>query len=240
MQRRKMLAALGSVAVGGATAVSTGAFTSVSAERSVSVSVADDSQALLALDGSSGDNSAYSDVSGGVVSVDLDINDTENGGAGVNKGATTRIFEMFNIQNQGTQDAVVYVSPTDLDDQGAFEEGDDGIYLDPQFSSPANGTGASNLGELADGTKYGSLTGIGGNVLDKTTYNSFEAAFLADADYPDYKEAFVLGPGDSFDFGLYVRTNDQVSTGDFNFDIDLIADAQLAKKAADDGVISIS
>jgi hypothetical protein len=45
-----MLAALGSVAVGGAAAVSTGAFTSVSAERSVSVSVADDADALLSLE----------------------------------------------------------------------------------------------------------------------------------------------------------------------------------------------
>lgn len=49
MRRRRMLAALGSIAIGSATAVSTGAFTSVSAERSVSVSVADDAKALLSL-----------------------------------------------------------------------------------------------------------------------------------------------------------------------------------------------
>jgi len=65
MRRRRMLAALGSVAVGGATVVSTGAFTSTSAERSVSVSVADDIDALLSLE-PVGDG-YRSDVNGGEI-----------------------------------------------------------------------------------------------------------------------------------------------------------------------------
>ena len=52
MQRRKMLAALGSGAIGGATAVSTGAFTSARANRSVSVETVSDNDAYLALDAS--------------------------------------------------------------------------------------------------------------------------------------------------------------------------------------------
>jgi hypothetical protein len=49
MNRRKFLAALGTAAAGGSAVLGTGAFTSVSAGRSVSVSVADDANALLAL-----------------------------------------------------------------------------------------------------------------------------------------------------------------------------------------------
>ena len=48
MNRRRLIAALGAAA-SGSTVLGTGAFTSVSAGRSVSVNVADDANALLAL-----------------------------------------------------------------------------------------------------------------------------------------------------------------------------------------------
>lgn len=50
MKRRRVLVAFGSAAIGGATAVGTGAFSSVRAERSISVAVKDDDRALLKLD----------------------------------------------------------------------------------------------------------------------------------------------------------------------------------------------
>lgn len=50
MRRRTLVAGLGSLVASGSLAVGTGAFSSTSAERRVSVSVAQDDQALLALD----------------------------------------------------------------------------------------------------------------------------------------------------------------------------------------------
>ena len=49
MDRRKFVLGVGALAAGGAAAVGSGAFTSVEADRDVSVSVADDADALLAL-----------------------------------------------------------------------------------------------------------------------------------------------------------------------------------------------
>jgi hypothetical protein len=113
MQRRKMLAALGSVAVGGATAVSTGAFTSVEANRDISVAVADDSDALLAIEPEDTPNGTeYADVDNGEVSLDFTNTDETDGagGSGLNADATTTIRDVLQVTNQGTQDVIVGIS----------------------------------------------------------------------------------------------------------------------------------
>jgi hypothetical protein len=125
MQRRKMLAALGSVAVGGATAVSTGAFTSVQADRSVEVEVAGDSDAFLSINSvSNSGNSQYVEKSGGAVSLDFSADDGDGssvagGGAGFNSNATTRINDLLVVENRGTQEVGFYV---DITDAGAGED----------------------------------------------------------------------------------------------------------------------
>jgi hypothetical protein len=101
-----MLAALGSVAVGGATAVSTGAFTSVQADRSVEVNVANDAKAFLAIEADDTPNgSEYVNTSGGTVS--LDFTGTDSNGLGVNKNGVTEFDDLLNITNQGTQTVIV-------------------------------------------------------------------------------------------------------------------------------------
>jgi hypothetical protein len=101
-----MLAALGSVAVGGATAVSTGAFTSVQAERDVSVNVADDAEAFLAIRADDTPNgNEYVNTDGGTVS--LDFTNTDSGGSGINADGTTVFDDLLNVRNQGTQTVIV-------------------------------------------------------------------------------------------------------------------------------------
>lgn len=100
---------------GTAAATGTGAFTSVSANRTVDVDVADDNDALLALDDvDSSPNAQYvtADGSEGTLSISLDEHNGNVLGEGVNDNAVTRINNLFSVQNQGTQPVTVTASET--------------------------------------------------------------------------------------------------------------------------------
>jgi hypothetical protein len=99
----KMFALL-AVFVAIALVAATGAFTSVEADRTVSVNVSDDSDALLALEpnGSSA-NGNYASQTGTTVEINLNEDASNVDGAGVNDNATTKIFYIVNVTNQGTQ-----------------------------------------------------------------------------------------------------------------------------------------
>ena len=115
MQRRKFIAGMGSLAAAGAAGIGTGAFTSVSADRSLSVEVADDSTAYLGFDtdlGSSPDNNyEYSEISDGELDVHFGENDA--GGEGVNPNSTTHFDDVFSINNQGTEMVEVWFTLSD-------------------------------------------------------------------------------------------------------------------------------
>ena len=222
MQRRTMLAALGSAAVGGATAVSTGAFTSVEANRSVSVNVASDSDALLALDTTNaGPNSEYASGDGsGAVSIDLDNSD-DGGGAGLNVDAEIDIFDIFRVRNQGTQPVFVYADPDsvtdsvsgDPDDDGNNEFGDaDGVYIDPQATSRPN---AVNFTSGRGGISFTGIYGVADPTAGFPSGNPYEAADL------------TLGVGESLNFGLFVDTTG-ADTVDFDVSMDIVADEEVA------------
>jgi hypothetical protein len=115
MERRKFLVGMGSLAAGGAAAMGTGAFTSVTANRDIEVEVADDASAFLAIEPENTPNgNEYADVdSDGTVS--LDFTNTNNsgysgGGDGLNKDADTTIRDILQVTNQGTQDVIVGVT----------------------------------------------------------------------------------------------------------------------------------
>lgn len=114
MQRRKYLAGFGALVAGSGAAVGTGAFTSVTADRSVSVAVADDADAFLVIepeDTPNGDE--YADASGGEVSLDFSNTNetfsesTSSGASGLNGDADTTIRDVIQVTNQGTQDVIV-------------------------------------------------------------------------------------------------------------------------------------
>jgi len=110
MKRRKLLASVGSLTAAGAVGVSTGAFTSVEAERAFSVAVADDASALLRLVAVPGSaNSEYVDVEDGQLTAALSGGNDSLLGDGVNAGAVTTVDDLFRIENQGTQTAYVWL-----------------------------------------------------------------------------------------------------------------------------------
>ncbi|QKY20962.1 DUF1102 domain-containing protein [Halolamina sp. CBA1230] len=103
MDRRKFIAGLGSLTAAGAAGIGTGAFTSVSADRTVSVSVADDSSAFLTLKQHVGGrpNQVFSSYEDGQLVLDFD--ETDVGGGGVNQDAVTEFANVFKLENHGTQ-----------------------------------------------------------------------------------------------------------------------------------------
>lgn len=114
MQRRKLLAGLGSLAAGGAAAIGSGAFTSVEANRDISVAVADDSEAFLAIEPADTPNGdAYAEENGGTIELNFDgdadfsgINGT-GGGSGLNDRALVIFEDVLTITNQGTQEVAL-------------------------------------------------------------------------------------------------------------------------------------
>lgn len=116
MERRKFIIGVGSLAAGSAAAMGTGAFTSVSADRDVAVTVSDDTDAYLGLQDSGTANDAYFTTSDGEHSVDFDQIDNDSstsgdqGGAGVNPNAETVAEGVFQIVNQGTQEVSISLS----------------------------------------------------------------------------------------------------------------------------------
>ncbi|WP_080510640.1 DUF1102 domain-containing protein [Halorubrum kocurii] len=109
MQRRKMLAGLGSLAAGGAAAMGTGAFNFANIERGMNVNVTDDSSAFLALN----DTSAYADGSGDKLALTFDSDATVTGD-GINKDSDYSFTGVFSIRNQGNQPVKVWI----VDDDG--------------------------------------------------------------------------------------------------------------------------
>jgi hypothetical protein len=166
MDRRKFIATVGSLAAGGAAVTGTGAFTSVSANRDVSVEVADDTDALLSFTtANAGPNSQYVKTDGGTLSIDIsDSNDKiAGGGEGINQNATTIIRDMFDIRNQGTQAVFAYVEDSP-DNFGLFA--DYPAHAEPDApAQPSSGPSepTTGLGEGKSGQDAISIDG-GGNV----------------------------------------------------------------------------
>jgi hypothetical protein len=119
----------------------TGAFTSVSAERTATVNVADDSQALLAMQPCSGPSGAYAEETGdGQLRIILNSSASGVSGVGVNSNAITSADCVFNVTNQGTQEVEVEV----------IAPSSDGVT----FYDSANYGTAGNPGTTVQGTSY--------------------------------------------------------------------------------------
>ena len=155
---------MGSLAAGGAAALGTGAFTSVSADRDLTVTVASDANALLAFALEDEANADYAQVSNSgdsslEIALDGSITDTSGNpaGSGVNEDAYTVIRDIFTITNQGTQNVYVGVKGSTLPNKpGEPDDGDKAIDF---FSDDAD-KGAG----LGVGQGYSSGDGLG---LDK-------------------------------------------------------------------------
>jgi len=100
MKRRTVLIGLGTAVAGGGALVGTGAFTTVQAERTVSVETSGDADAFLALNEvPNSDNSEYIDTSGDTIQITIGT-----GQNGLNQNAITTIRNIVQVTNNGTQD----------------------------------------------------------------------------------------------------------------------------------------
>ena len=137
MKRRKFILGTGAAAVGG-TLIGSGAFTSVEAQRQVTVDVADDAQALLRLDPDDAayPNSAYATETDGVIKIDITEDGSGFDGEGISPFATTTIEEVFPIENQGTQEVQVSIESADLDESDFEDQVDFFVTPDPSDDDP--------------------------------------------------------------------------------------------------------
>ena len=113
MNRRNVLIGLGTVAAGGGAALGTGAFSQVEASRTVGISTAGDSAALLSLsvdtsyngisDGSATDNGTNSE---NTIQVDL---------GQINDDATTTFDEALTIENNGSSSVDISIEDSNPD-----------------------------------------------------------------------------------------------------------------------------
>jgi hypothetical protein len=103
MQRRKYLAALGSLAAGGAAIGGTGAFTSANATRTATVKAVGDTNGFLGMNPVDSDRASYASND----QIEFDFQSGEGGNTyGLNKNATTQFDEVFSLQNNGTEDVI--------------------------------------------------------------------------------------------------------------------------------------
>lgn len=139
MQRRKLLIGLGSAV--GAGAVGTGAFTSVSAERDVTVQVADDANALLGIETGNGPNAEAFAETTDDETVALNLSGTDTSGSGLGTDSTYQFDDILRLTNQGTQTVYAWVT---FD----FSEADDDLTREDVYFYPqSNPERALNNGE---------------------------------------------------------------------------------------------
>jgi hypothetical protein len=135
MQRRKFIAGVGSLAAGAAAVTGTGAFTTASADRTVEVNVAADSNGFVEI---SALNDTYaSGTDDGQLELDFN-SDSDlgifNGDAqGLNPDAEfnfDRVFRVANISGTGDMRVVIEAEGFDLEDLELTADGGEAISID--------------------------------------------------------------------------------------------------------------
>jgi hypothetical protein len=121
MNRRRFIGGLGAVLGGGGALIGTGAFSSVEADRDVTVQVAQEDQAYLSLIASSSANGAFSSnqsSAGNQLMLDFDdaIMSYQDSGEGVGKSSQYEFDDVFRVRNRGTQ--TIYVNLDDVSTHG--------------------------------------------------------------------------------------------------------------------------
>ena len=115
LTKRTLLAGVGTLAAGAGVIGSTGAFTAVDADRSVSVSTSGDANALVGLTPGAGGEDYVLDPAGGTIAIN--ISETAAGGAGVNKNAVTAIDELLTVTNNSENPITVgFNDPVAIDE----------------------------------------------------------------------------------------------------------------------------
>ena len=188
MERRKFVIGAGALATGSAAAMGTGAFSSAQADRSVNVSVADDSNAYVELNKL---DDRFVDDSDGQLSIEFD---EEGDGEGLNQDSTFEFTDLFSV---GIADGLstgteywVGVVPTgfgDLDGDRPVR-----VYANDDDGSPEQ-----------DGEYY-NLNG------------EFPASISADPQDQPETDLITLTAGESFDVSLQINTAEVDGEGELH------------------------
>jgi hypothetical protein len=175
MNRRKLLIGMGSLAAGSAAAMGSGAFTSVSANRGLTVNTRYNSDALLGLskmDTPNGNAYIESPGSSGDNGIDIDLGDSDgdpvgsNGAYGVNGEAYTIIRDLMEIKNQGSQEVYVHFSGAPdkvrfFHDDPNFPKGEDGGDYTGNLSTPGTGRFEPDDPDASESSNYFKLPNLG-------------------------------------------------------------------------------
>jgi len=140
--RRSVLIGLGGVVAGGGALIGTGAFTTVEAQRTVSVQTAGDASAFLGLEAadrpdnstsaptdSAGANQDEYVSGGGDSPIQINLDGNSEGAAGLNQDAKTTFRNLVAVTNNGTQDInsiTLKIEP----DAGSFSDEPFGVTVD--------------------------------------------------------------------------------------------------------------
>ena len=119
MKRRTVLVGLGGLFAGSGALLGTGAFTTVEAERTVTVETAGDADAFLGITPFPDSANADYVTAPEDGTVEIDITGEGTPGEGVNENAITAIDRLLEVTNNGTQSVAV-----GFNDQYAIDEGD--------------------------------------------------------------------------------------------------------------------
>lgn len=116
LTRRNTIIGLGTVAAGAGVIGGSGAFDSVSADRTFEVSVSGDASALLGIEANDSAIAETETVDGNdIIIFQLDSDDTESDDPSINEEAVTKFYEAFEVSNNGSQEVDISMSlPEDL------------------------------------------------------------------------------------------------------------------------------
>lgn len=121
MQRRKFMIGMGALTSGTIAAVGTGAYSRVQSDRDAVIQIANDEDAYLGLsplETPNSENYVELDENGHLA---IDVGDNGEG-AGVNSNSRTEFDGMFEVTNQGTDEATISMEISmDADDDRAIE-----------------------------------------------------------------------------------------------------------------------
>jgi hypothetical protein len=194
LRRRSVIVGLGSLVAGLGTVVGSGAFSSVSADRTVSIETTGDSDALLRIEAGD-DGSEYVDDTSGTVEVAVEE---------ANDNAVTAVDRLLEVTNNGAEEVTV-----GFDNEYAINQGD--------YSEPPGGWGyVANDTESAAAvvwaspfpkSKSKSLSDIRPDLVS----TGFDGSTLADGrmdDEVEDKSERTIEAGKSLNVGIVIDTRD--------------------------------
>ncbi len=203
MNRRNVLVGLGGVVAGGGALLGTGAFTTVEAQRTVTVNAAGDASALLGFaEAGDGIGSNVVDIEDGLLVIDFD--EAARGSQGVNLNGLTTVgdvdidgssvdTEALTITNNGTQTVDINfdiefsnANESGLNDAGKDPEDILKLWTDASGNETIDGDDFGNLVEhdlvgLESGNSVEIAVQIDTRELDESDINTDEPLFEAEA-----------------------------------------------------------